>query len=220
MGYEASKFEFLDSDDSEENFANCDFALKSGKHIQNHHHEYRLYEYISNNFEELVHLYRKLYGVVLKRDEFHDQTYFYIDFDSDSRGKFTGTKSDKLSSRHTLFGLLLLKIYRVDNYFGRSEISVLKLKEQLKNDNNNYRDDIYRLFAKVANRNNASETDEGNIHTWIENSLKRFDELGWIYFDNDDNDLFTVLPSFNRLFKIYVNEIRDFEKLTGTEVAK
>jgi len=220
MGDDVSKFEFLDSDDSEENFANCDFALRAGRHIQNHHHEHRLYNYISTYFIELVYLYRKLYGVTLKRDEFHDQAYFFIDFDADNKGKFTGARSDKLSTRHTLFGLLLLKIYRVDNYFGRSDVNVQKLKEQLKNDNNNYRDDIYRLFAKVANRNNASETDEGNIDTWIENGLKKFDELGWIHFDDDNVDLFTILPSFNRLFKLYINEIKDFDKLVGTEEAK
>ena len=220
MADEVSKFEFLDNEDSEENFANCDFALRNGKHIQNHYHEHRVYDYLSTYFSELVYLYRKLYGVLLKREEFHDQPYFFIDFDEDNKGRFTGNRSDKLSSRHTLFGLLLLKIYRVDNYFGRNEISVLKLKEQLKNDSNNYRDDIYRLFAKVANRNNASETDEGNIDTWIEKGLRKFDELGWIYFDPDNTDQFTILPSFNRLFKIYINEIKEFDKLIRSEETK
>jgi chromosome condensin MukBEF MukE localization factor len=220
MGDEVSKFEFLNSDDSEEKFANCDFALRGGRHIQNHYHEYKLYDYISSNFDELVYFYRKLYGVALRRDEFHEQPYFFIDFDADNKGKFTALRSDKLSTRHTLFGLLLLKIHRVDNYFGRNDISIEKLKAQLKNGNNNYRDDIYRLFAKVANRNNASETDEGNIDTWIENGLKKFDELGWIHFDDNNTDLFTILPSFNRLFKMYIDEIREFDKLVGTEEVK
>lgn len=216
----ASKFEFLALQESEENFANCDIALRSGRHIQNHHHEVRLYDYVATFYEELSNFYLKLYGLELRCGEFHDDKYYFLDFTGESKGKYAGNRSDRLSARHTLFGLLLLKIHRLENYFGRKDIEISKLKERLKNENNTYRDDIYRLFARVSNRSNATEADEVNIDTWIDNSLSKFEELGWIYFDDDNRDLFTILPSFNRLFELYLTEIKEFDKLSEESPAQ
>jgi hypothetical protein len=212
MGDQPSKFEFLDSSDSEESFANCDIALRGGRHIQNHHHEIRLYDYISNNYDELVYFYLKLFGLHLKFSVHHDNKYYFLDFAADSKGKYGGTRSAPLSARHTLFGLLLLKIHRLENYFGKNDIDIGKLKERLKNENNTYRDDIYRLFARVSGKGGATEPDETNIDTWIDNSLAKFEELGWIYFEST-TDHFTILTSFNRLFELYLTEIKEFDKI-------
>lgn len=217
MGDHVSTFDFLTTEESQEHFANCDFALKSGRHIQNHHHELKLFDYIKVYESELSYYYLKLFGVPLKHGEYHDQLYYYLDLEGDNKGKFTGSRNDRLSSRHILFGLLLLKIHRLDNYFGRDELSLKQLKDKLKNESSNYREDIYRLFARVANKSGASETDDSNIDIWIENSLSKFAELGWIYFDPNDEDQFTVLPSFNRLFALYFNEIKNLDQIIDPE---
>lgn len=211
MENESGKFEFLDTEESREHFANCDFALRSGRHIQNHHHEYALFEYIEENIEHLEYYYSTLYGVALRHGEFQDNLYYFIDFDGESKGKLSGLRSEKLSSRHTLFALLLLKVYRLDNYFGSNTFAIQALKESLKNDSNAYREDIYRLFAKVSNKNNASEPDESNIDQWVDNSLAKFSDLGWIYFEPENQ--FTILPSFNRMFELYRNEILGIEAI-------
>lgn len=219
MGDTLSKFEFLDFPESEENFANCDIALRNGRHIQNHYHEAGMYDYIATYFEELGYLYLKLFGLQLRYGEYHDERYYFLDFTGDSKGKYGGTRSDRLSARHTLFGLLLLKIHRLENQFGKDDIDLAKLKDRLKNENNTYRDDIYRLFAKVSTKGGATEPDESNIDTWIDNSLAKFGELGWVYFDQDDNrGRFTILPSFNRLFDIYLQEIKEFDKVFNDSV--
>jgi hypothetical protein len=213
MEHTVSKFEFLDLDDSEENFANCDIALRSGRHIQNHHHEVRLYDYISTYFRELGYYYFKLMGLELKFGEFQDNRYFYLDFTGDSKGKYGGNRSDKLSPKYTLFGLLLLKIHRLENHFGKGEINVAKLQERLKNETNAYREDIYRLFGRVSGKNTATEFDETSIDTWIDNSLSKFSELGWIYYETETEGNFSILPSFNRLFELYFREIKDFDQI-------
>ena len=215
MGNDTSVYAFLEAGESEENFANCDFALRAGRHIQNHPQELRIFDYIVQFKDELSHYYQKLYGIRLRQGEFHDQIYFYLELDTEDRGRFTGNRTEKLSARHTLFGLLLLKIQRIDKRFGKDEISVSEFKEQIKKDGKNYRDEIYFLFARVSNKS-ATETDDGNIDTWVDNSLKKFEELGWIYFLEDNKEQFEIQPSFNRLLQLYLNEIKNFEQLLGT----
>tara|TARA_R110001599_G_scaffold80918_4_gene218527 strand:+ start:1643 stop:2293 length:651 start_codon:yes stop_codon:yes gene_type:complete len=204
-------FKFLKDEDSIKYFANVDFDLKAGKHIQNYSTQFYEYDYIVKFFIELRYYYSLLFGVSLTKSSYGNENYYYLQFE-DGKGSFKGSLSERLSSRHTLFGLLLLKIHRLDKHFSDNRMTLDSLKNHLKDSSNIYRDDIYRLFARVQSPEMASEPDEQNVDSWIVNSLNKFEQLGWIVFEDEHE--FKILPSFNRLFEMYKDTISNFDSLS------
>ncbi len=209
-----SAFEFLESEESKNYFAQSDFALRSGKHIQHVKHEAAQFEYIARYTAELSIYYFTLFGVQLKEGE-SPERYYYLDFDANTRSQLG--KSERLSPRHTLLGLLLLKMYRVDRFFDSARISRQQFKESLKDENDDYKDEVYRLFAKVNQKADSTRIDEDNIDTWIDNSLTKFKELGWVYVDSEEKDYFEIMPSINRLFEMYQYEIMNIDKIIAED---
>ncbi len=48
MEYENESFKFLEEESSKRYFADLDFALREGRHIQNYSDNYRLWEYVED----------------------------------------------------------------------------------------------------------------------------------------------------------------------------
>jgi len=208
-----NEFAFLGTEDSISHFAKVDFSLRAGKHIQGHDSQFNEFYYVSKFYKELKNYYLLLFGVCLTKSSYGNEDYFYLLFE-DNKGHFNSDLIDKLSTRHTLFGLLLLKITRLDRHFSQNTLAIDSLKDYLRDSSNMYREDMYRLFAKVQTKDMATDPDEQHIDQWIDSSLKKFEQLGWIFFEEEL--AFKVLPSFNRLFEIYKDTISNFEALTST----
>lgn len=207
-----SKYSFLDTVDAVDIFSDLDHALKNGQHIQNYPHEADLFHFLEKFDEELRYYYKNLFKINLVCKGTDYDRYYYLDMDEDSRG-ILKSKSKKLSPEYTLMGILLLKIHRVDKYFGSSDIAVNEFIKAIKQ-NDEFKDDVYRLFAKRKEKE-STEIDEHTIDEWIKNSLREFERLGWIHFDRTttNKETFEILPSIDRLFTMYSYEIHNIDRL-------
>lgn len=203
------KYSFLESDEAESLFADIDFALKSGQHVQNFPHQTDLFNFLEKYEEELRMYYKNLFKVALIGKGTDYTRYFYLELDDESRG-IVKTRSKKLSPEHTLMGVLLLKIHRIDKYFV-NDIYVPDFIQLLKS-NEEYKRFIYDLFAKRREKE-ATEIDENTIDDWVRNSLREFERLGWVHFDLRNKELFEIMPSIERLFTMYSYEIHHIDRL-------
>lgn len=203
------KYSFLETDEAEGLFADLDFALKAGQHVQNFPHQTDLFNFIEKFEDELRMYYKNLFKVSLITKGTDYSRYFYLELDEESRG-IVKTRSKKLSPEHTLMGILLLKIHRIDKYF-INDIYVPDLIQLVKS-NEEYKSYIYNLFAKRREKE-ATEIDENTIDDWVRNSLKEFERLGWIHYDLRNKELFEIMPSIERLFTMYSYEIHHIDRL-------
>lgn len=203
------KYSFLETDEAENLFADLDFALKSGQHVQNFPHQTDLFNFVEKYEDELRSYYKNLFKVSLISKGSDYTRYFYLELDDESRG-IVKTRSKKLSPEYTLMGILLLKIHRIDKYF-INDIFVPDLIQLVKS-NEEYKNYIYNLFAKRREKE-ATEIDENTIDEWIRNSLKEFERLGWVHFDHRNKELFEIMPSIERLFTMYSYEIHHIDRL-------
>jgi chromosome condensin MukBEF MukE localization factor len=203
------KYGFLEAEESLNLFADLDFALKSGQHVQNYPHQVELFNYIEKYEDEIRMYYRNLFRVNLAGKGTDYTRYYYLEMDDESRG-IVKTRAKKLSPEYTLLGILLLKIHRIDKYF-INDIYVPDLIHLIKS-NDEYKNFIYNLFAKRREKE-ATDIDEATIDEWIRNALKEFERLGWTHFDPRNKDLFEIMPSIDRLFSMYSYEIHNIDRL-------
>lgn len=207
-----TKYSFLDSADAIDIFSDVDHALKSGQHIQNYPHEADLFGFLEKFENDLIYYYKNLFKVNLVCKGTDYDRYYYLDMDDETRG-ILKSKSKKLSPEYTLLGILLLKIHRIDKYFGNNDIAINDFIKAIKA-NDEFKDDVYRLFAKRKEKE-STEIDEHTIDEWIKNSLKEFERLGWIHFDRSGGpkETFEIMPSIDRLFTMYSYEIHNIDRL-------
>lgn len=204
------KYGFLESEEALNLFADLDFALKSGQHIQNYPHQVELFNFVEKYEEDIRAYYRTLFKVNLAAKGTDYTRYFYLELDDESRG-IVKTRSKKLSPEYTLLGILLLKIHRIDKYF-INDIYIPDFIHLIKS-NDEYKKYIYNLFAKSRGEKDATDIDEATIDEWVRNALMAFDRLGWIHFDPRNKDLFEIMPSIERLFTMYSYEIHNIDRL-------
>jgi len=205
----SKKYGFLEAEEAEALFAEVDFMFKSGQHIQNYPHQVELFNFVEKFEEDLRLYYRNLFKVNLAGKGSDYSRYFYLEMDDDTRG-IVKARAKKLTPEHTLLGILLLKIHRIDKYF-INDIYVPDFIQLLKT-NEEYKNFIYNLFARRREKE-ATEIDENTIDEWVRNSLKEFERLGWIHFDPRNKELFEIMPSIERLFTMYSYEIHNIDRL-------
>src|SRR5574337_211552 len=109
------KYSFLETEEAENLFAELDYVLKSGQHVQNYPHQVELFNFIEKYEDEIRLFYRNLFKVNLASKGSDYTRYFYLELDEESRG-IVKTRSKKLSPEYTLLGIVLLKIHRIDKY--------------------------------------------------------------------------------------------------------
>jgi len=205
--YNKTKFLELEQDDFQF-FAETDYLLRSGKHIQNIDFQLSIYDFLCKYRKELTFYYNSLFKVKLNEKGEEPDNYFYLQFD-DETNSILKQNSKKLNQEYHLFGILLLKIIRVDKYFS-TNINVNELKEIIKN-NPEYKKHIYRLFAQSSK---PTDKGENTISNWIDKSLLEFEKICWIKFSNKNNrDFFIPLPSISRLMSFYEYQIMNIDKL-------
>lgn len=203
------KYGFLESEEAVNLFADLDFMLKSGQHIQNYPHQVELFNFLEKYEDDIRAYYRTLFKVGLAAKGSDYTRYFYLELDEESRG-IVKTRAKKLSPEYTLLGILLLKIHRIDKYF-INDIYIPDLIQLIKS-NDEYKNYIYNLFAKRREKE-ATDIDEATIDEWVRNALQQFERLGWIHFDPRNKDLFEIMPSIDRLFSMYSYEIHNIDRL-------
>jgi len=209
MENENNKVKLLELDiDDITFFSEADTLLRSGKYIQNVEKQLNSYDFISKYLIELKNYYNLLFDAKLEEKGEEPNNYFYLHIEENSN-TILKQNSKKLKQEYHLFGILLLKIIRVDKYFS-SKINVQELKKVISN-NIEYQTHINRLFAQS---DKPTEVGEKTIDMWIAKSLSEFNDLCWIHFPNkNDKDLFEPLPAIDRLMTLYNYQIQNIDML-------
>src|SRR6478672_6480955 len=83
-----------------ERFAEADFLLRSGVHVQNHKSQRKIYDFIEDNIKPLREFYERLYKAKLYEQPTVDNKYFYLD-GAESQNKILN--KTKLDQETTLF---------------------------------------------------------------------------------------------------------------------
>lgn len=207
MEYENQTFDFLNSEAAQKYFADTDYALKSGRHIQRFGSDTKLWEFIDDYSDELKNYYEWLYSVIL-REEFNDtDKYYFIDFFEDGKGKLGRGRTRELDGKHVIFGILLLNLYK-EKYFEKKEFKWEELERVF--DESEQKTYWAKLFY---GKNEPTPNDIEKRKDEVRRTLNFFHELGWINWEDRSEIAFEVLPSIDRIAKLYSSEINNIEKL-------
>ncbi len=204
-------YEFFLDEGAPKLFARLDYELRKGKHIQlQYPGQELLFRFINKHIDSLQKYYRDFFGVSLEEGGERTQKYYFLDSASEVNSKIPSPYRQTLKGEFVIIGIFLCKMYYVDF----SEINTLtSFKVALREEYESYRESFYRVFA-YAKGDKYTEGDDENVSTQIEKAFKEFDRLGWVELKGDD---FEVMPSLERLRKLYVSEIQNIDELFKTE---
>lgn len=202
-------YTFLTTQEAISIFADVDYALKSGRHIQKCPSQGKLFAFIKKYYDQLKSYYDNLFGIHLNSEGEGELEYFFIDFFKDrngyyQRGNIPVENREYLAESHLIIAFLLIRMYvlepRVEN-----RILIQDFKIQVLSEYEEYKPHLLRLFAKSED---TKETDYElkSIEDEIEKALKKFNELCWIMIDKN-TETFEIMPSLNRLLNIFENYI-------------
>lgn len=207
----AYNYEFLNSERARKFFADTDFALRSGKHIQNFGNDFRMYDFLDEFYEKgLSKYYNELLGMILKKDYNDREAYFYLDFPEGHKGKFGYDRTYALDDRLVIFSILLLNLYK-EKFFDSKEVTweeLMYITEESEN-----KDMWQKLLFGEAKRNfTPAEKDE--VRRKIERTLQICERMGWIRWLSYENLHFEIMPSIDRIAKMYQTEVANVDLLT------
>ena len=207
METENSAFEFLTRDAAVKFFAETDFVLKQGRHIQQYGQDAKLFDYVYDNYEDLAKYYEALFAVHLRKENNERDEYFYLDFPEDGHGRFIKDRYKELEPRHVIFGILLLNVYK-ERSFEKKEMKWEQL-EQLFEESESRELWQKLLYGEVKRNYTPNEKDE--VKRRAENILNFFDRLGWIEWIDSENFHFEIMPSIDRIAKLYAQVIANVD---------
>lgn len=207
MGNESvpKELAFFLSPDAEEIFAELDYTLKNGVHIQRT--QEGLFDFVSENITSLSVFYEKYYKLNLSHFGEGRDKVFFLDFFKQTRNNREGLQGqyEFLDNQYVLVGFLLFKIQFIDKNLELS--SVKELKKMIRQiDYSGLKSDILRTLA-LSNRIKSQEGDDHKIDIVVEKALNEFKQLGWI---NLNDDFFETLPAFHRIHYVYGDEINKY----------
>lgn len=133
MENESSNYPFLNSDLAKKYFADSDFALKQGRHIQDFGNDHKYFVFIDEYYDKgLQTYYETFFQVKLRREEADRERYYFLDFPEDTRGKLgKDNRSKELEDDRLIFGILLLNIYK-EKFFEKKEVRWQELAQIFK----------------------------------------------------------------------------------------
>ncbi|HEX8516872.1 MAG TPA: hypothetical protein VF868_11775 [Bacteroidia bacterium] len=194
---------FLADAEAKELFGTIDYALKNGKHIQRWQAQETLFLFIDRNYISLKRYYKDFFGVLLDNAGESIQKYFFLEFLPDSRGEIPIENRHFLPNEYVIVGFMLYKIVYIDGYVELNTLSTLQ--KMIKQDYEDIKPGIYRALAK-AKKIHTTQMDDEKADDIIEKALREFSRIAWISWDGD---VFDILPSFQRLPKIYSDYINN-----------
>ncbi len=201
---------FLEDPDAPELFAKIDYQLKDGLHFQDREHQQHHFLFIRRHEDSLRHYYQTFFGVNLSYGGEGSDRYYFLDFNPTDRGAIDGDHRYFLRPEYVIIGFMIYKIIFIDGNFELT--SVKKLQATIRTDYEELKDDIYRLLAKLR-KTNATTLSSEKVDEIVHEALKEFRKLGWVVMEED---YFDVMPSFNRLNKVYGDYINNFEEMVKT----
>lgn len=210
MENENYSLQFLSNEVSGKYFADADFALREGKHIQHFGSDAKLWDYINDHFEPLSLYYEHLFGVYLRKESSDRDIYFFLEFPEESSGKFAGDRHRLIDDRHLIIAVLLLNIYK-ERYFESKLVKWEHIEQVIEESEHK---DLWQkvLYGEVKRNYTPNEKDE--MKRRFERSISLFDRLGWAQWKDHENFEFEVMPSIDRISRLYANEISNVELMS------
>lgn len=199
---------YLELKESPEQFAETDFLLRSGVHIQDHKSQSRFFRFIESNYPDLKKYYESLFNIDLVPQETVAGKYYFLDFFDEQKSKIKNKKN--LDSKVTLFAIYLYVVNNTELKFS-TRITKLDILNAV-NSSNKYKSNIQKVLLGSEQAN--TEITDTTILKWISTSLGELEKIAWIYFpNNSDDDSFEILPAFERILKIYFDAINDIDNI-------
>lgn len=210
------RYNFLVTSNAKDIFAQVDYALRQGQHIQHKHNKQTtLFNFIYDNEDSLTNFYMDFFHVNLSSndaDKFN--RYYYLSFNPNDRGMVRKGRYEYMEKKHIIIGLVFWELYELDMNYPES---LTKFYEVLFN-HDIYKDSFIRLFAGVDNETEEMYEDKEIVQKEISKAFENFESLGWVYFkksDNEQKDNYIIMPSFKRLIEEqYKNEIVNYQGLS------
>lgn len=212
---ETLNYDFLLTEEAEHVFAKLDYALKNNKHIQDCPEQAGMFDFLKKNYDSLFRYYRQLFELYLNHEGEGKQEYYFIDFFKDrngnySRGNIPLENREYLNDASVIIALLLVRIYVVEP---RTEfrIDVSDFKELLLREYEEYKPHLLRLFSG-SDEEFETDFELKPIEDSIDKALKKFDGLGWIKLEREEQT-FEIRPSIQRILNLYGKYIMDIDQL-------
>ncbi|MEJ5960752.1 condensin complex protein MksE [Pedobacter immunditicola] len=202
---------FLMHEDAPRLFSKVDYALKNGIHIQDYRTQTEIFGFINENFQSMRLYYEEYFDIVLDHGGETVEKYFFIDFIAKSRGGIPEDNRHFLPNEYVIIGFLLFKVIFIDGYIELNTVS--RFQRMLRLDYEELKPGIYRTLAK-ARRDKNTHMDDERVDKIIAGAMDEFRKIGWIVFEGE---LFDVMPSFQRLPKIYGDYINNIESWLNEE---
>ncbi|MFC4233381.1 hypothetical protein ACFOW1_15885 [Parasediminibacterium paludis] len=211
MENENSNYIFLNSDRAKKHFADADITLKQGKHLQDYGNDSRLFSFVDEYYDKgLKEYYLQFFQINLVRDTNDNQKFYYLDFTDDGKGKLgRENRSKELEDDKVIFAILLLNIFK-DKFFEHKEIEWSELEQIFKESEHK---DLWQklLFGKV--KLNYTPVEEQNVKDKVKGILRDFEKLGWVEIKSIDEVKFEIMPSIERIAKLYRDVIGNIDSL-------
>lgn len=202
-------FSFLTKESSQKYFAEADFALRQGRHIQNIETDKQIYSYINDYFDELKSYYQFLFSMVLKEDIFDTMKYYYLDFEEDGYGKFGNQRTKTINDRYLLIGILLLNLYNQKHF----EVKRTNWNELLEIVSEKEKKDLWLKLLFPDVRGSQTPKEWNRVKTIFKNAIDEFENLGWVRYIDKQELEFEMNPSIHRVIKLYPTEIENINVL-------
>ncbi|QEL02965.1 hypothetical protein FKG96_19775 [Olivibacter sp. LS-1] len=204
---------FLADSAAKELFATIDYALKNGVHIQRWQQQEAIFRFLERHFRSMKLYYREFFGILLEEAGETVNKYYYVDFLPGSRGNISVENRHFLANEYVIIGFILYKIVFIDGYIELDSLPALQ--RMIQQDYEDIKPGIYRALAK-ARKVNTTEMDDQKVNDVVEKALREFSKIGWIALEGQN---FDILPSFQRLPKIYGDYINHPENWLKDETA-
>jgi chromosome condensin MukBEF MukE localization factor len=210
MENENSIYLFLNTESGRRYFADTDIALKLGRHIQDYGSDTRIFSFIDEYFEKgLREYYRDFFGMNLIKDSSDNERFYYLDFPEEGRGKFGSNRSKELEDDKVIFLILLLNLYK-EKFFEVKEFEWQELEQIFKESEQR---ELWQnlLYGKV--KPNYTPNEEQAVKDKVKKTLGDFEKLGWVVIKDSEEVKFEVMPSIERVSKLYSDVIKNVETI-------
>ena len=211
MENESQDYQFISTDKAARYFADTDIALKQSKHLQDYGMDSRLFSFVDEYYDKgLKDYYQRLFQMNLVRDKNDNQVFYYLDFPDDGKGKFgKENRSKELEDEKVIFAILLLNIYK-GRFFEHKEIEWAELEQIFKEGEHK---ELWQklLFGRVKPSYTINE--ELSVKDKIKSILKDFEKLGWIEIKSIEEVKFEIMPSIERISRLYRDVIHNVDSL-------
>ena len=210
---EGTYYSFLENDKVRQHFANINIELLRGRHIQRE--DFYQFQVLDDYEDDFRHFFLELYQLNLIKRTMDGETYFYLDFFEDTKGKLSSVERHReLTPTQMIIGIVLLRMY-YDKYFEvKKTISWENIEHEILE--GEYAIHYQRIFFGEA-RGQFTDPEWDELKRKIKKVVMSFDKLGWLKVDSENNQelLFDLKPAIHRLAELFKSEIENFDEFAA-----